>query len=428
MFMLGLAGITLAETTYDNHVLVTHINGNINPVSERVISSTIKKGEDEGASLVIIVLDTPGGLLSSTRSIVESLLNAQIPTAVYVAPNGARAASAGTFVTIAAHFAIMAPVTNIGAATPVDERGKDLPSTLANKATNDAAALMRSIAAERGRNAPKLEDSVMKGASYTSEEAVELGIVDFIATDINNVLQTLNGKRLVIDGHQIIINTTDVNIMEINMNIVDRFLNILSDPNIAYILLSIGMLGIIVEILNLGLIIPGIIGATSLILAFVSLNSLPVNWAGAALIIFGVLLLILEFSIASSGILAIGGTVCFILGSVFLFHSFGPGSPTSQPIGVSLWILIPIVSILIISVGWILKTILIQREMPKPTNYIHPVIGELAIVKSEIAPTGTVLLGTEVWTARDLYGNIIQTGKQVKVVAINGNILSVVET
>jgi len=253
----GLSTVRLPQATSSEEAFLLEVDGIINPVVQRYIARSIKKAEEEEAKLVIIRLDTPGGLLDSTRKIVEELLTASVPTVVYVAPQGARAASAGTFITAAANFAVMAPGTNIGAASPVGSGGEELPETLQSKVTEDAAALMRSIAKDRNRNVEKLEDTVRKATSYDAEEAVELRVVDFIARDMEELLAKLDGRTATTASGPQTLKTGDLAIRNLNMSLIDRFFNILADPNIAFLLFSIGGLGIVVEFFNPGLIFPG---------------------------------------------------------------------------------------------------------------------------------------------------------------------------
>ena len=423
VFLLGLVG----QTTVQGHggtVFVAEVDGIINPVSQRFITRSVEKGEDEGAILVIILLDTPGGLLSSTRKIFESLLNAEVPTAVYVSPRGAQAASAGTFITAAAHFAVMAPSTSIGAATPVGGGGEDLPDTLASKATNAAAADMRAIAAERGRNADALEDTVRKATSFSANEAVELNVVDFIAQDLDDLLAKLDGKEVTIGNRTVMLDTQDVVVRELNMSLIDRFLFILADPNISFILLSVGGLAIVIEVLNPGLIFPGVVGVVFLVLAFASLGNLPVNYAGVGLILFAGALVVAEFYVAGFGILGVGGMVSFILGALLLFSHFGSPSPTSPSLGVSLWIIVPFAAVLTFVGGWVLMTIARPRKMERALD-LSPVVGMKGVATSDLAPRGTVRIKNEIWTAETSYGTIIKTGERVRVVRMEGIILTV---
>ena len=247
----GLVGTALAQTQAP-HVLVLKVDGVINPVKERLIQRAIQRAEDDEATLLVIELDTPGGLLDSTRKIVEGMLATNTPTVVYVSPRGARAGSAGTFITAAAHFAVMSPASNIGAATPVSGAGEDLPETLANKVTNDAAALIRSIAQERGRNADKLEETVRQAASFTAMEAVELNVVDFIAEDLEDLLAQLDGQTVATNSGTLTLDTRDLQQRRVSKTFLEHFLEFISDPNVTFILITIGGLGIVIELFNPG--------------------------------------------------------------------------------------------------------------------------------------------------------------------------------
>ena len=423
VFLLGLVGQAMAQEPGDT-VFVAEVDGIINPVSQRFITRSVEKGEKEGAVLVVILLDTPGGLLSSTREIFETLLSAEVPTAVYVSPRGAQAASAGTFITAAAHFAVMAPGTSIGAATPVGGGGEDLPETLASKATNAAAADMRAIAAERGRNADALEDTVRKAASFSANEAVDLNVVDFIAQDLGDLLSTLDGREAAFGSRTVVLDTQDATVRELNMSLIDRFLFILADPNISFIFLSVGGLAIVIEVLNPGLIFPGVVGVVFLVLAFASLGNLPVNWAGVGLILFAGALFVAEFYVAGFGILGIGGMVSFILGALLLFSHFGSPSPTALSLRVSLWIIAPFGAILTLVGGWVLITIARPRKTQKALD-LSPVVGTEGMATSDLAPRGTVRVKNEVWTAETSYGTIIKAGVRVRVVRMEGIILVV---
>ena len=297
----GLIGTVQAQ---QRHILIIEVKGIIDPISERFIARAIDRAEADGAELLVIKLDTPGGLLSSTREITQHLLEADVPTVVYVSPRGARAASAGTFITAAANFAVMAPGTNIGAASPVSGTGEDLPDTLKSKATNDAAAEIRSIAAARGRNEEKLEETVLLAVAFTAEEAVELRMVDFVAGDMEDLLAQLHGRETALhppDGERVVLDTQGVDIRTMEPTLVERFLRFLADPNVSFLLLSLGSLGLLLELLSPGLIVPGVVGAILIILSLVSLGSLPVNWAGVALILLAVGLTVLEFYVAGWG-------------------------------------------------------------------------------------------------------------------------------
>ena len=420
----GLIGTVQAQ---QRHILIIEVKGIIDPISERFIARAIDRAEADGAELLVIKLDTPGGLLSSTREITQHLLEADVPTVVYVSPRGARAASAGTFITAAANFAVMAPGTNIGAASPVSGTGEDLPDTLKSKATNDAAAEIRSIAAARGRNEEKLEETVLLAVAFTAEEAVELRMVDFVAGDMEDLLAQLHGRETALhppDGERVVLDTQGVDIRTMEPTLVERFLRFLADPNVSFLLLSLGSLGLLLELLSPGLIVPGVVGAIHIILSLVSLGSLPVNWAGVALILLAVGLTVLEFYVAGYGILGVGAIVSFALGGFFLFFHTGGPSPTAPSIAVSPWVLVSTVLALAGGGGWALYTIIQSRRGP-PEPGMAELIGQTAEVTTDLSPRGTVHLQSELWTAVVEGDEHIGAGETVVVVRTDGIILTV---
>ncbi|MCH7713205.1 MAG: nodulation protein NfeD [Chloroflexi bacterium] len=433
LFIAGLAGSALAHAQSQPqaeppapHVLVIKVDGIINDVKTRYIERAITLALEDQAELIVMELDTPGGLLSSTRSIVELLLESPAPMAVYVSPKGARAGSAGTFLTAAGHFAVMAPGTNIGAATPVSATGEELDETLASKIENDAAALIRSIAQERGRNEDALERTVREAASFTATEALELDIVDFIAEDLEDLLAQLDRRSVQVSGEdqKRVLATRDLDIRRLDKNVLENFLEFISDPNVSFILLTIGGLGIVVELFNPGLIAPGVVGAICLMLAFLALGNLPVNWAGAAFIILAVLLAVLETQVSGFGILGAGSIVSVLVGGLLLFNQFGDVSPTLPEVSVSRWLLAGTAGVLaagLIFVGWEIYTS--RRRGREPS---HPsLVGQEATVTRELAPRGVVRLENETWTADSRDGNVIPAGESVTVVAVDGLILTV---
>ena len=309
LFAAGLAGSVLGPAQVHSqgcHALAITVDGIINDVKTRYIERTITIAQEDQAELVVIQLDTPGGLLSSTRSIVELLLESPVPVAVYVSPKGARAGSAGTFLTAASHVAAMAPGTNIGAATPVSATGEDLDETLAKKTNEDFAALVRSIAQRRGRSQEELVKTVLESKSFTATEAVDKNIVDFIAEDLDDLLAQLDGQEVGTSAGPVTLQTKNLRINRAEKNLFEKFVRVIADPNISFILLTIGALGIVIELFNPGLIIPGVVGVIALLLAFVALGNLPFNWAGIAFIVLAVLLVVLETQVSGFGALGAG--------------------------------------------------------------------------------------------------------------------------
>ena len=416
----GLAGQSLARAQA-SHVLVIKVTGTIDPVKERFISRAIRKAEEDRAVLLVIELDTPGGLFSSTREIVEELLEAPVPVAVYVSPRGARAGSAGTFIAAAGHFAVMAPGSNIGAAAPISGSGKDLDKTLASKVENDAAALIRSIAQVRGRNQDKLEETVRLASSFSAREAVELNVVNFIASDLDDLLLQLDGKVVETTAGPWTLDTRDLDRRRINKNLLENFLDFISDPNISFILLTIGGLGLVIELFNPGLIAPGVVGVIALILAFLALGNLPVNWAGVAFILAAIVLGILEFQVAGFGVLGIGAIVSFIVGGLVLF---GGASPTMPSVSVNLWLVGSIAGALSLALLYVVRSIYQSRREGGAAT-VPALVGATGTVISGLAPRGVVRVGSETWTAVSEDGTVIPVGETVRIVGVDGLILTV---
>lgn len=422
--MLGITGPHLAHAQA-RQVLVMDVDGVINPVKERFISRALEQVEADGAELLIIRLDTPGGLLKSTRSIVEMLLASATPVAVYVSPAGAQAGSAGTFITAAANFAAMAPGANIGAATPVSSSGGDVPETLASKVENDAAALIRSIAQERGRNEDKLEQTVRTAASYTSQEALDLNVVDLIAEDLDDLLAQLEGREFETPSGVDTLELGGADVRTLERSVLEVFLEVISDPNISFILLTVGGLGIIIEMFSPGLIGPGVVGAICLLLAFLALGNLPVNWVGVAFILLAVVLVFLEIQVTGFGILGIGAVISFLIGGLLLFSQFGDVSPTLPDISVNYWLLGGTAAVFAFAVLY-LGRIIVESRRNEPDFTTPSLVGQVGSVYSRLEPRGLVRLGEENWTAVSEDGSFIETGVQVIVIDVNGVVLTVI--
>ena len=301
-------------------VQVITVDAAIFPASAQFIHESLQRAADRGDECVIIRLNTPGGLLKSTRNIVTDLLTSRVPVVVYVSPSGAQSASAGSFITLAANIAAMAPGTNIGAAHPVNLQGGEKDSIMNEKATNDAAAFIRTISEKRHRNVQWAEDAVRKSISITETEALRDSVIDLIAPSIPELLHAIDGRHVTVEGGERILRTAGATVTEEGMGWKFRLLDILNDPNIAYVLFLLGLYGLLFEIYNPGAIFPGIVGVIAIVLALYSMNTLPVNFAGLALIVFGVVLFLLEIKITSHGLLTVGGIVSLLLGSVMLIN------------------------------------------------------------------------------------------------------------
>ena len=425
MLLLGLAGAVMAQGS-SPAALTIQVDGVINPVKERYISRALQQAAARDAPLVIIQLDTPGGLGSSTREIVALLLAADRPVAVYVTPPGAQAGSAGTFITAAAHFAVMAPGTNIGAASPVGAGGQDLEETLADKVTNDLAALMRSIAAERGRNADPLEATVRQATSYTAAEAVDLNIADFVAADLDDLLTQLHGREATAGGRTWTLDTADLTTQNLEQNLLEYFLEFLSNPDIAFLLLTIGGLGIVIELFNPGMIVPGVVGGILLILAFVALGNLPANWAGVALIILAIALAVVETQVAGFGILGAGSIISLILGGFLLFAQFGAPSPTLPAIGVNPWLVGGAATVLGLALGYLVWDIRKSRREERRHADDIVAVGQVGTALTELAPRGVVRLEDGNWTAVTDDDTVIAAGARVVVIEADDLTLTVI--
>lgn len=383
----------------------------IHPACADYIHTGIETARNENAECVIIKLNTPGGLLKSTRTIVSDLLESSVPVVVYVAPSGAQAASAGVFITLAANIAAMAPGTNIGAAHPVTLQGEQ-DSIMMEKATNDAAAFIRTISEKRNRNVQWAESAVRKSLSITETEALDKKVIDYVAEDVQELLNKLDGNEIKTVKSTKILHTKNARILNIEMNFSQKLLSILSDPNLAYILLMLGIYGLLFELYSPGAIFPGVIGGISLVLAFYSLNTLPVNYAGLALIIFAIILFILEIKIISHGILTIGGIISLFIGSMMLINE----KTIWEAMKISMSLIILIV---ILTAAFFLFAITfgIKAQKRKVSTGEEGLVGEKGTAMSNLRPRGQVRVHGEIWHAECMDANI-RKGDQVEVVGI----------
>jgi membrane-bound serine protease (ClpP class) len=397
LVVLLLVG-ALSLPAQHNTVLVINVDGAINPSSADFIHEGIQQAAATQAECLIIQLNTPGGLLKSTRVIVSDLLGSPIPIIVYVAPGGSQAASAGVFVTLAAHIAAMAPGTNIGAAHPVTI-GEQMDSVMAQKVTNDAAAFIRTISEKRNRNIKWAEDAVRKSLSITETEALKEHVIDTIATNISNLLALIDGKEIETSNGKRVLKTKEAVITNIEKTFQQNLLDILSDPNIAYILMMLGIYGLLFELYNPGSILPGIIGFISLVLAFYSLHTLPINYAGLALIIFAILLFILEIKIVSHGLLTAGGVLSLALGSIMLIQT----EPGLEFISIS-WKVIFISVTLTAAFFIFVLGMGIKAQRLKPKTGIQGILDETGETMTDLQPDGQVKVHGEIWNATSLDG------------------------
>ncbi|HIE05039.1 MAG TPA: nodulation protein NfeD [Candidatus Latescibacteria bacterium] len=387
------------------------LEGAISPASAHFLIEGLERAEEEGAECLVVELDTPGGLMESMRSMVKALLNSNVPVVAFVYPRGSRAASAGVFVTLAAHVAAMAPGTNIGAAHPVMLGGEGMGKEMSEKVTNDAVAYIKAIAERRGRNQKWAEDAVRRSISSTPEEALKAGVIDVIAEDLKELLEKIDGRKVRLPSGEKVLHTKGAEVVEIRMSLRDKILQALSNPNIAYILLILGFYGLIFELSNPGAILPGVIGGICIILAFYALQMLPVNYAGLLLILMGLGLFIADIKVPSHGLLTAGGIVAMTLGSLMLFRT--PGSFLSVSLPVILAAVITTAAFFIFAIGMAIKA-----RLTKPVSGKEGLIGERGVARTPLEPSGMVLVHGELWQAKS--DKPVREGDEVEVVAVEG--------
>ena len=400
---------------------VAEVDGIIHPVSAEFMIHAMEDADRAHAALMVFVLRTPGGLVDSTRDIVSRMLAASTPVAVFVAPAGARAASAGFLLAIAADVTAMAPGTHIGAAHPVSGSGEKMDETVAKKAAEDVAAYARALAARRGRNVRLAGEAVTESKAFTDEEAIAASppLADIVAPDLTSLLEKLDGRRIVrFDGSAVTLHTAGARTNRIEMTLRQKVLSAIAHPNVAYILLSLGTLGLTIELWSPGAVLPGVVGGLSLLLAFFAFQVLPVNYAGLLLILFGLLLFALEIKVTSFGLLTTGGIVSLLLGSMILIDSPAPEMQLSLRIVLPVVLGLAAISILLIRLG-----VTAQRQ-PAVTGEAG-MIGESGVVVMAIAPgrPGRVTTHGEIWHAEA--SEAIPEGSRVRITAIQGLTLTV---
>lgn len=407
----AMAFISSVVNADSSDIEILSVDGTIVPVVANYLDRGIGRAESEGAVACIIELNTPGGLLNATEDIVQRMLNAKVPIVVYVSPSGSWAASAGTFITVAAHVAVMAPGTSIGAAHPVAV-GQEMPEEVSKKVTEYSSAWIRSIAEVRGRDPEQAELAVTESKSFTSSEAVEARLIDFQANDLESLIHQLNGRKVTLaSGKEVVIDTTDYMLSRNEMNPVERFLHVISDPNIAYILLSLATIGLITEISNPGLIFPGVVGGICLFLAFYSLGVLNAYWAGVLLILLAFGLFAAELFTPAFGILTAGGLTSLVFGSLVLF-SHTPAMEVNR--GLIAGVTVVIAAFVIFVVGAVVRG---QRR--RAATGAEALVGKVAVAKTPLDPKGTVLVDGEHWTAMVDSGKI-EPGEEVTITKVEG--------
>lgn len=410
LWTASLVSAGVSANSADIEVLT--VEGTIVPVVVNYLDRGISRAEKEGSIACIIELNTPGGLLNATEKIVQRILNAEVPIVVYVSPTGSWAASAGTFITIAGHIAVMAPGTSIGAAHPVTV-GEEMPKEVSKKVTEYSSAWIRSIAEIRGRDPVQAELAVTESKSFTASEALEADLIDFQAHDLEDLIRQLDGRKVTLaSGREIVIDTSGYVLNWNEMNPVERFLHVISDPNIAYILLSLATIGLITEISNPGLVFPGVIGGISLFLAFYSLGVLNAYWAGVLLILLAMGLFVAEVFTPAFGGLAAVGITSLVIGSLVLFSHSSPPMEINR--GLIAGVTIVIIAFLVFVVGAVVRG---QRRKVK--TGAEGLIGRIAVAKTSLAPKGTVLIDGEHWTAIVDSGKV-EPGEEVMVTKVEG--------
>lgn len=418
--VVGLGAIARAER---NAALLLEIDGVINPLTERYLARGLRAAADEERPLVIVRLDTPGGTMDAMRGMTRALLSSPVPTVVYVSPAGGRAASAGMFVTAAAHVAAMAPGTNIGAAHPVQVGGQQAEGAMNEKAVNDAAALARAIGAARDRNAAWLERAVRESVSITAEEALEQDVIDVVAEDLDALLREIDGRRVQTAAGEQVLATRTLTVERRPMTLAERILHTLTDPTIAYILFSIGLIGIAVELYSPGLFFPGIAGAIALVLAFVAFGSLPINWAGVVLLTLGLGLVVADLLVGGLGLLAVGGMIAFLLGSLMLYRPFEGPSPSMPDVSLSPWVVVGTALVVLAFFALVGRALLRVRHRAVQTGR-EALVGRQGVSISRLAPSGTVRVDSEEWSAIT-EGEPVEPGEPVRVIDVEGVMLRV---
>lgn len=420
--LLGVVGPVSAQPP-PGSVVLAEVRGIINPPMTNYILGVLEDAADHGAALVVLELDTPGGLSDSTREITQGILASPVPVAVYVSPPGARAASAGLFVLMSGHIAAMAPSTNTGAAHPVG-LGGEVDDVSATKAVNDAAATMRALATARGRNAEWAEQAVRESVSVSEREALELNVIDLVARNLDDLLEHIDGWTVETSAGEVTLALAGAPRHRASMNIADQVLHVLADPNIAFILLTVGSLGIIAELYSPGTLIPGTIGAFALLLAFFSLGNLPTNWAGVAFIILAVVLFIAELNTEGTGFLGAAAVAAFLLGGLILFRPLRPSSPTLPDLRVAPALIAGMTAGMAGFLLIVIRQVVRARGEPVRTGTEH-YIGQIARVRQDLQPRGRVWFQGQPWTAVTRSGEFVPAGQDVRIVAIDGLILIV---
>jgi membrane-bound serine protease (ClpP class) len=416
VLFLGLLLSTLGFAQTSRPVYRVKVKGAIHPVSAELISDAVREADAAGAAALVIELDTPGGLVTSTREITSAILGAKTPVVVYISPSGAQGASAGFFILMSADVAAMAPGTNAGAAHPVGGQGETIEGVMGKKIEEDAAANVRSMAVRNGRNVELAQAAVLESRSYTAHEALEGKLIDLVAPTVPALLNAIDGRPVKRDGQVVTLKTAGAEVVEVEISPFRRFLGVLADPNIASMLLVLGFLGIYFELMHPGAILPGVVGAICLILGFFALSVLPVDYAGLALIFLAVVLFIAEIKVVSYGLLAVGGTISLVLGLLMLFKTPEPA------LRVSLEFIAILAVFSLVVVGFLTMMSLRIRRVPVRTG-LEGMIHELGTARSALAPQGKVSIHGEIWNA--VSEEPVAAGETVQVTGVRNLTLAV---
>lgn len=424
LIVLAFALPTIARAQSGMHVNVLTVTGAIDTWVEGYINRGISLSEQDGAQAVMILLNTPGGALNATQNITTRILNARVPVIVFVYPQGAWAGSAGTFITVAAHIAAMAPTTTIGAAHPVAGGGESLEGDARDKVVNFSVAIIQNLAKQRGRNVEWVAKAVRESASATAQEALELNVIDLIASDPNDLLNKIDGKTVKTAAGELRLETQRAGLIYVDMNIAELILHTMVDPNIALILLQLGLLALVVELYNPGATFPAVFGAICLVLAFVALGNLPVNWGGVILIVMAVIAFIIDVNVNSLA-LTIGALVMFVLGALMLFTPFTPQPPTMPTVSVSPWVVLVTGGAMLAFFVFIIGAAVRGQRYPVISGS-EALVGATGVAVTDLTPSGIARVKSEEWMAEAMEGTI-QQGEAIKVVQVEGLRLKVIK-
>jgi membrane-bound serine protease (ClpP class) len=433
---LGVVLLALAAALPSRHataaadaaplVLVAHLDGVVNPMAAQYVHRVVTAATEQNAALLVLTIDTPGGLDSSMRQMVQDLLNSVVPSVAYVAPSGARAGSAGVFVAEAANVLAMAPGTNIGAAHPIQGGGEDIPGDLRLKITNDAAAYIGSIAKQRGRNDVWVQDAVRQSVSLDAPQAVDEHVADLMAPDLPAVLTALEGRAVTTAAGSMTIHVAGAEIRPIDPQLVEVVAQKVFDPTIAYLLMTIGFFAILIELFHPGALVPGVSGVVCLVLSFVGFAAMPMNWGGVVLILASAALFVLDLKAAVHGGLTVAGLICFVIGSLLLYSPPGPPSPTLPDVSVGIPALVAAAG-----VGGLFSLLVVRTALRMagraPITGSQLLSGATGVTRSLLDPNGTVNVAGQVWSARVRNGRI-DAGRPIRVVSRTGLVLDVEPT